>query len=92
MKFNAVPRFVASRTLPDASWAGTTVVSDIGTEVGALKDHFDEIHVIGSGALARLSLFEADLVDRFNLSLHPVVFGTRKRFVRRRGSRCVPAR
>jgi dihydrofolate reductase len=77
-KFNAVPRFVASRTLTDASWAGTTVVSDVATEVRALKDRFREIHVIGSGALAR-SLIAADLVDRLNLYLYPVVFGTGKR-------------
>jgi dihydrofolate reductase len=77
-KFNAVPKFVASRTLTDASWAGTTVVSDVATEVRTLKDRFDEIHVIGSGALAR-SLIAADLVDRLNLYLYPVVFGTGKR-------------
>lgn len=77
-KFNAVPKFVASRTLTDASWAGTAVVSDVATEVRTLKDRFDEIHVIGSGALAR-SLIAADLVDRLNLYLYPVVFGTGKR-------------
>jgi dihydrofolate reductase len=77
-KFNAVPKFVASRTLIDASWAGTTVVSDVATEVRALKDRFLEIHVIGSGALAR-SLIAADLVDRLNLYLYPVVFGAGKR-------------
>ena len=77
-KFNAVPKFVASRTLTHASWAGTMVVSDVATEVRALKDRFDEIHVIGSGALAR-SLIAADLVDRLNLYLYPVVFGTGKR-------------
>lgn len=78
VKFNAVPKFVASRRLTNPSWAGTTVVSDVATEVRALKDRFDEIHVVGSGNLAR-SLIAADLVDRFNLYLYPVVFGTGKR-------------
>lgn len=77
-KFNAVPKFVASRTLAVASWAGTTVVSDVSTEVRALKGRFDEIHVIGSGSLAR-SLLAADLVDRLNLYVYPIVFGTGKR-------------
>jgi dihydrofolate reductase len=54
------------------------VVSDVATEVRALKDRFVEIHVIGSGALAR-SLIAADLVDRLNLYLYPVVFGDGKR-------------
>ena len=78
VKFNAVPKFVASRTLTAASWAGTTVVSHLATEVPGLKERFDEIHVIGSGSLAR-SLIEADLVDRLNLYLYPVVFGAGKR-------------
>ena len=78
VKFNQVPKFVASHTLTDASWAGTTVVSDIATEVPVLKGRFNEIHVIGSGVLAR-SLVEADLVDRLNLYLYPVAFGAGKR-------------
>lgn len=77
-KFNAVPKFVASRTLTEASWTGTTVVSAVATQVAALKDRFGEIHVIGSGVLTR-SLLAADLVDRLNLYLYPVVFGTGKR-------------
>lgn len=77
-KFAAVPKFVASRTLTDPSWAGTTVVTDVAADVPALKDRFDEIHVIGSGALAR-SLLAADLVDRLNLYLYPIVFGSGKR-------------
>jgi dihydrofolate reductase len=77
-KFNAVPKFVASRTLTAAAWAGTTVVSDVAAEVPALKARFDEIHVIGSGALAR-SLIEANLVDRLNLYVYPIAFGAGKR-------------
>ena len=78
VKFNAVPKFVASRTLTDPTWQGTTVVSDVATEVRAIKDRFDEIHVIGSGDLAR-GLLAADLVDRLNLYLYPIAFGTGKR-------------
>jgi dihydrofolate reductase len=78
VKFNAVPKFVASRTLTSASWEGTTIVSDLATGIPPLKDRYHEIHVIGSGALAR-SLIEADLVDRLNLYLYPIAFGTGKR-------------
>ena len=46
--------------------------------MAALKDRFDDIHVIGSGDLAR-SLLEADLVDRLNLFLYPLTFGSGKR-------------
>ena len=77
-KFNAVPKFVASRTLTDPSWAGTTVLTDVATEARALKDRFDETHVIGSGNLVQ-TLLKEDLVDRLNLWLYPVTFGTGKR-------------
>ncbi|MEI5582532.1 MULTISPECIES: dihydrofolate reductase family protein [unclassified Agromyces] len=86
-KFEQVPKFVASRTLADPSWSGTTVVTDVATEVPAIKDRFDEIHVIGSGDLAR-SLLAADLVDRLNLYLYPIAFGTGKRLF---GAGTVPA-
>ena len=78
VKFNSLPKFVVSRSLTDPSWAGTTALSDVSTDVRALKDRFDEIHVIGSGDLVR-SLLEADLVDRLNLFLYPVTFGSGKR-------------
>ena len=78
VKFNAVPKFVASRTLTDPTWQGTTVLSDVATEVRAIKERFDEIHVIGSGDLVR-SLLAADLVDRLNLYLYPITFGSGKR-------------
>ena len=75
--FNALPKFVVSRSLADPAWAGTTALSDVA-EVAGLKDRFDDIHVIGSGDLAR-SLLEADLVDRLNLYLYPLTFGSGKR-------------
>lgn len=75
--FDALPKFVVSRSLTDPSWEGTTALSEIA-EVREVKDRYDEIHVIGSGALAR-SLLEADLVDRLNLFLYPLTFGSGKR-------------
>jgi dihydrofolate reductase len=77
-KFNAVPKFVASRTLGEPSWRGTTVVRDVAGEIAALKQRFENIHVIGSGDLTR-SLIAADLLDRLHLYLYPVAFGQGKR-------------
>jgi dihydrofolate reductase len=77
-KFNAVPKFVASRTLTEPAWEGTTVLTDVATEVRELRDRFDETHVIGSGALVQ-TLLKEDLVDRLNLWLYPVTFGSGKR-------------
>jgi dihydrofolate reductase len=75
--FNALPKFVVSRSLTDPAWEGTTALSEVA-EVAALKHRFDDIHVIGSGDLAR-SLLAADLVDRLNLYVYPLTFGTGKR-------------
>jgi dihydrofolate reductase len=75
--FNALPKFVVSRSLTEPEWEGTTALSDVA-QVASLKDRFDDIHVIGSGRLAR-SLLEADLVDRLNLFLYPLTFGSGKR-------------
>ena len=75
--FNALPKFVVSRSLTDPDWEGTTALSEVD-EVAGLKDRFEDIHIIGSGALAR-SLLEADLLDRLNLFLYPLTFGSGKR-------------
>ncbi|WP_424346753.1 dihydrofolate reductase family protein [Kocuria sp. CH-021] len=87
VKFNAVPKFVVSRTLSAPSWQGTTVLRDVRSEVRALKDRFDEVHVVGSGDLVS-TLLREDLVDRLNLLLYPVVLGSGKRLF---GHGSVPA-
>jgi dihydrofolate reductase len=76
--FNAVPKFVVSRTLTEPSWAGTTVLGDVAAEVGALRDRFDAVHVIGSGELVS-ALLREDLLDRLNLVVYPLVLGSGKR-------------
>lgn len=82
-----MPKFFVSRTLTDPSWAGTTVVTDVATEVRAFKDRFEEVHVIGSGNLVTTLLREG-LVDRLNLVLYPLVLGSGKRIF---GDGTVPA-
>lgn len=77
VKFNAMPKFVVSRTLEQPSWEGTTALPDVA-DVRGLKDRFDDIHVVGSGDLAR-SLLEAGLVDRLNLYVYPLALGSGKR-------------
>jgi len=76
-KLNGLPKFVVSGTLADASWEGTTVLAE-AKDVAAVKERFNDIHIIGSGVLAR-SLLEAGLLDRLNLYLYPLTFGSGKR-------------
>jgi dihydrofolate reductase len=73
---NATPKYVASRTLRDATWAGTTVIdSDVANEVAGLSG---TIAVLGSAELVR-TLIEHDLVDEYFLVVFPILVGSGKR-------------
>jgi dihydrofolate reductase len=79
-RMNSMPKYVVSRTLENPTWTNTTVLSgNLADEVGGLKSRFDrDILVAGSASLAQ-SLLAADLVDRINLMVFPVVLGAGKR-------------
>lgn len=90
---NRQPKYVASTSLTEASWAGTTIIrSDLAAAVKELKEEpGGDIVVPGSSELIH-SLTREGLVDRYQLWIHPVAVGGGKRlFAQRADLRLVDA-
>ncbi|WP_309571874.1 dihydrofolate reductase family protein [Deinococcus sp.] len=77
---NAIPKYVVSTTLSDATWNNSTIIREnVVQEVQALKDRYEgDVLVYGSGELSRFLLAHG-LVDGLNLLVYPVVLGQGKR-------------
>lgn len=79
-KMNAMPKYVVSRTLAQADWSNSTVLSgEVAEEVTVLKQQDGgDILVAGSASLVR-ELIAHDLVDEYRLMVFPIVLGSGKR-------------
>lgn len=76
--WRAMPKVVFSRTLEEAGW-GARVVADVKDEVTALKAHEGKDMLLTGGAGVAAALAELDLIDEYQVIVHPVVLGGGKR-------------
>jgi dihydrofolate reductase len=86
---NALPKYVASRTLRSVDWQNSSLLGDdVPAAVAKLREQDGgEIHVMGSGDLIQ-TLLSNDLVDELSLMIFPVMLGTGKKLF---GEGTVPA-
>ena len=79
LKFDAIPKYVASRGTPQLDWRDSHLLgSDLATEIAELRERHRSIHVIGSIDFSR-TLVEEGLFDELNLWVYPIVLGRGKR-------------
>jgi dihydrofolate reductase len=79
-KMNAVPKYVVSNSLAEATWTPATILSgDVEAKVAELKRKPGrELQIHGSARLGQ-SMLAAGLVDELRLVIAPVVVGTGRR-------------
>lgn len=73
---NEIPKVIFSKTLKEANWNRSRVVSgDIKEEVSRLKQQPGNYILAHGGARFAQSLSRFDLIDEYRLIIHPVVLG-----------------
>lgn len=73
---NAIPKYVLSNTLTEATWDNTTILSgDVATQLRALKETLPgDLSMSGSTVTARWLLANG-LLDELHLAVHPIAVG-----------------
>jgi dihydrofolate reductase len=79
-KMNAMPKYVVSSTLQEASWNNSTILrGEIADEVAKLHREIDGVILVAGSAQLVQGLIEQDLVDELRLMVFPVLLGEGKR-------------
>jgi dihydrofolate reductase len=77
---NRIPKIIFSRTLKEAPWGETRIVSgDLAEEITRLKHESGKDLLAHGGARFAQSLASTGLIDEFRLVVHPVVLGNGQR-------------
>jgi dihydrofolate reductase len=91
-QMNAIPKYVASRTLTedDVTWSNSNLLPG-DDAIGAIRELRERdgggIQVMGSASLAA-QLVEHDLVDEYRLMIEPILLGGGKRLFPEGGQAC----
>ena len=74
-KMNAMPKYVASRTITSPTWNATIIEGDVADAVRRLKAaDGGDLLIGGSGQLVDY-LTAAGLIDEYRFMVHPIVLG-----------------
>jgi dihydrofolate reductase len=74
-KMNAMPKYVASRTLTATTWNAALIEGDVAEAVRRLKaPDGGDLLIAGSGQLVAY-LTAHELIDEYRLMVHPIVLG-----------------
>jgi dihydrofolate reductase len=73
---NDIPKVIFSKTLERADWTDSRVAGgDIADEIGNLRDEDGGVILAHGGPSFAQSLIAADLIDEYQLVVHPVALG-----------------
>ena len=73
---NTTPKIVISRTLPQATWAGTRIISHHPEEeLATLKQQKGKDIVIPGSSTLTAGLLQAGLLDELRIMVNPVILG-----------------
>jgi dihydrofolate reductase len=76
-QINAMPKYVVSTTLAEASWNNSTIIDkDVVAQVTALKEEPGRDILVYGSAMLLHTLIRAGLVDQYNLMVYPIVLGS----------------
>jgi dihydrofolate reductase len=74
-RMNAIPKYVASRTLCQATWNASIIEGEVADAVRRLKaEDGGDLLIGGSGTLVD-HLAGHDLIDEYRLLVHPIILG-----------------
>jgi dihydrofolate reductase len=89
VRMNALPKFVASRSLKEPlEWNGALLKGDVAEEVAKLKElPGQDILIYGSGELVN-TLHPLGLIDEYRLMVFPVTLGIGRHLFRAETGKC----